>query len=681
MAKNDNLTDFLTGVATAIRGKRGYPASQKINPQDFESEIGSITTGIDISDTTAIAADVRSEKIFYTSDGTKTIGTIADYNNSSEVVEGIRDTGVMLPEEPINGEDVGVAIENKIYLFNDTKAIQIFDIEAKMVTTLDNILPAATGNMGAAAVGTKIYLFGGATLIEAFNTIQEFDTETKTTTILSATSSIAAHDIAAVAVGTKIYLFGGATRNAFNTIQEFDTETKTIQTLSVTLPTAAYAMGATVVGTKIYLFGGYTDNGYLNTIQEFDTETKTIQTLSVTLPAATGHMGAAAVGTKIYLFGGYADSRLNTIQEFDTETKTLQMASVTLPIATSSILAVTAGVKIYLISGYSNSGWVKTIYEFSDAVVDIFISDKNGVVLNTKSKYCLKDITVKPALQAKTATANGDISPDDGYCGLEKVTINIPATPTQEKTVGLAMASGNQVVTPDTGKVLSKVTITKPSTLIPTNIKSGVSIGGVSGTYDPQLTLQTKIATPTKSQQTVMPDSNYDGLSQVTVNPIPDEYIIPSGSQDITTNGTYDITNKASVVVNVPSSRPTLHAPSISLSGSMLTIANPSTNGNFVTVFVISAGGSKVTTTAATTFDLSTLVTEVGIYSITVKARGTNFNDSAESNVVTYTLQGQTTPVISLVSGTTIQVDTIDDNAQTIEVYADGTKIGEVSKQ
>ena len=39
------------------------------------------------------------------------------------------------------------------------------------------------------------------------------------------------------------------------------------------------------------------------------------------------------------------------------------------------------------------------------------------------------------------------------------------------------------------------------------------------------------------------------------------------------------------------------------------------------------------------------------------------------------------TPAISLVSGTTIQIDTIDDNAETIEVYTDGTKIDEVAKQ
>ena len=43
MAKNNNLTDFLTDVADAIRAKKGTTA--KINPQDFSSEIASISTG------------------------------------------------------------------------------------------------------------------------------------------------------------------------------------------------------------------------------------------------------------------------------------------------------------------------------------------------------------------------------------------------------------------------------------------------------------------------------------------------------------------------------------------------------------------------------------------------------------------------------------------------------------
>lgn len=59
-----------------------------------------------------------------------------------------------------------------------------------------------------------------------------------------------------------------------------------------------------------------------------------------------------------------------------------------------------------------------------------------------------------------------------------------PQTQSQAKTVNLSMASGNQVITPDDGYTLSEVTVTKPSTLIPDNIKKDVNIGGVVGTAE-----------------------------------------------------------------------------------------------------------------------------------------------------------------------------------------------------
>ena len=46
MAKNDNLTDFLTDVADAIREKKG--TTDKINPQEFSNEIASIKTSSSI---------------------------------------------------------------------------------------------------------------------------------------------------------------------------------------------------------------------------------------------------------------------------------------------------------------------------------------------------------------------------------------------------------------------------------------------------------------------------------------------------------------------------------------------------------------------------------------------------------------------------------------------------------
>lgn len=94
----------------------------------------------------------------------------------------------------------------------------------------------------------------------------------------------------------------------------------------------------------------------------------------------------------------------------------------------------------------------------------INLTNPNGTKLLTKGKYCDKDITVTPNLQEKTVTANGDVTPDSGYAGLSKVTVNIEnvgdgTTPTyQEKTV-----TANGEVTPDEGyDALSKVTVAIP---------------------------------------------------------------------------------------------------------------------------------------------------------------------------------------------------------------------------
>lgn len=55
---------------------------------------------------------------------------------------------------------------------------------------------------------------------------------------------------------------------------------------------------------------------------------------------------------------------------------------------------------------------------------------------------------------------------------------------TEEVTVDLDMAEGGQVITPSAAtKVLSKVVVTKPGTMQPENIKAGVDIGGVVGEF------------------------------------------------------------------------------------------------------------------------------------------------------------------------------------------------------
>ena len=281
-------------------------------------------------------------------------------------VESIAQVGVL----PTNLYAMGcAAVGNKIYLFGGSfakydvsNAIRVFNTETKELTTLDVTLPTVLESMGCTAVGNKIYLFGGRNATYNINssynknTIYMFDTESEILTTLGTTIG-PGYNYSCATVGNKVYLFGGATYTSggytvySNAIQVFDTQTKELTTLATTLPSACHSMGCAAVGNKIYLFGGnIIDPPYhLNTINVFDTQTKGLTTLTTALPSTCYKMGCAAVGNKIYLFGGVPLN--NTIQVFDPLNKTLTTLGITLPTTNSDMGCAAVGTAVYLFGG------------------------------------------------------------------------------------------------------------------------------------------------------------------------------------------------------------------------------------------------------------------------------------------------------------------------------------------
>jgi len=77
---------------------------------------------------------------------------------------------------------------------------------------------------------------------------------------------------------------------------------------------------------------------------------------------------------------------------------------------------------------------------------------------------------------------------------------------------------------------------TEQDKIIPGNIKAGVVILGQTGAYTGEgVSAQSKTATPTFANQTVLPDTGYDYLSQVTVSAIPiTEVVNASGGTTVT---------------------------------------------------------------------------------------------------------------------------------------------------
>ena len=134
--------------------------------------------------------------------------------------------------------------------------------------------------------------------------------------------------------------------------------------------------------------------------------------------------------------------------------------------------------------------------------------------------------------------------------------------------------------------------------------------------------LQTKTVTPTTSTQSLEPDTGYTGMSIVTVNPIPSQYIVPSGTKSITANGTgIDVASYAEVDVSVT---PTINLQDKTVDSStsqQVVEADSQYDGlNSVTVNAMPVGSATTPATTITANPSISVNTSTGLITATASA-------------------------------------------------------------
>jgi N-acetylneuraminic acid mutarotase len=216
------------------------------------------------------------------------------------------------------------------------------------------------GNLGAAAVGNRIYAFGGFDTPDTGTDLAErFDRSANQWEQIRRLP-VATTGPGTASLGGRIFVVGGGTNDAIVTsVHVYDPQTDTFSE-AAPMPTARELLKVTELGGQLYAIGGANDTGILATVERYTPATDTWETVT---PMSTSREvpGVVSAAGRIFVVGGAGDvsgsvGPLQSSEVFDPNTNTWQPVDALLPVGRGSLSAEHGPGNVILAFGGFESG-------------------------------------------------------------------------------------------------------------------------------------------------------------------------------------------------------------------------------------------------------------------------------------------------------------------------------------